>query len=386
MGLVCAYAAVATLPPAPPPSATLPPGVPPSVPGGNQTPDASTCNPSTPTPSAVELPIASPSGSLVAGGTLNVSYEIEIANYTSSQSGTVVYVPSLFATFPQSSGASTQLYLGPRSIDITSGSWTNASAATKSYSPSGTMTYSTASSVLSSEKLAVMATANYGTVTLELRWHWSTWTASGGNVNGAWSSPTRSSSGTSSLPSIFYPAPYVTLISTVGPNVLIGSDVGSELGGSVAGRYFFQELENSSSGKVFQSAGATAPNGASTFNVSIVMLNYDQYLDPGSYLLHIHDGCGAMLYRLSEKAAYAASANVKVVVQPSSCGPVTIDGTTHASGSSFSLRPSSSSYTFSVASCSGHTFKDWSASGGLHIVSAGALRVSASGTLTVAYT
>ena len=360
----------------------------PSTGGGTSLPTTSAgpCNPSTPTPSSLLVPIPNPTTALTAGGSVSATYELAVVNYTSANYGTSVYLPSVFATFPLTPSGSAQLYFAPRTVTVTTSGWTNSTTVTKTYGTGSSATFSSSSATLSTQKLAVMAVGNYGTVTLEFHWHWSETTGGGTTTTGAWSTPTRSSNWPTSVASIFYPAPYVSIVSTTGPQVTIGANITTVLGGSVASRYFFQELENSSTGKVFQSAGQTAPSGAKQFTASIVMLNYNHYLDPGKYLLHFHDGCGAMLYSLPETASYASSASVAVTVNPSSCGSVTIDGTAHASGTSFSIVPRSASYAFTIPACSGHAFKSWNGGGGVHIVSSGWLRVSSDGSFTVTYT
>ena len=92
-----------------------------------------------------------------------------------------------------------------------------------------------------------------------------------------------------------------------------------------------------------------------------------------------------MLLSLSEKAAYAASANLTVLFQPGTCGPATINGTAYPNGSVAHLAPSSTPYLFTLASCSGHSFQNWYFTGGVHLSSAGHLLISSSGSFRVVY-
>ena len=365
---------------------TPPGGTPPGVgaPGNASFPAGSNCNPSTPTPSALLIPIPEPSGSVPAGGTLGATVEVSVTN--TSASSVTLHVPSLTVSFPLSAGGRSQLFVTAATLTLTGTGWGHARTTNVSTTLSGGTSFSSGgSATLSTQKIAVMGSAPYGSLTVEFRWHWSASSSNGTLTAGPWSTPTSTSQWPTSLASTFYPAPFVSLLGSTGPAVKIGATMTSTLGGAVPSSYFFEELENASTGKVFQDQGQTAPRGVSQYNVTIPMINYDHYLDPGTYLLHIHDGCGALLYSLSKSATFAASATVTIVVQPGTCGPITINGTGHASGSSFSIPPRSAAYTFSVPTCSGHTFQSWSGSGGIHVVTGGSMRISADGSFTVRY-
>lgn len=361
----------------------------PVVPGGdpsNVTASVTCFSTSTPTPSSILLPIALPNQSVPAGGSLAATVEFAVVNYSSHQSGLQVSVPSDFATFPTSSGGEVQLYLPPEAFAVTGSGWLVASEQTKAVTePSGLTFASTGSAVLSTQKIAVLANATYGTMTLEVRWQWSITPSGGSTTPGPWSVPTPKANWPSSTPSEFYPAPYVAITSSNGPSETIGANFSAQLTGIVASRYFFLELESPSTGKVSQDHGQTAASGATKATVTIPILNYDRYLYPGSYLVHIHDACGALLRSVSVTAAYATSASIHVTVQPVSCGKVTFNGNAYGDGSSIATKPSSTPYSFSVPACSGHSFKGWSFTGGLYVYSGSQLLVSASGSMTITY-
>ncbi len=142
-------------------------------------------------------------------------------------------------------------------------------------------------------------------------------------------------------------------------------------------------MENGA-GSVVQAQGTTVATNAVTANVSIPVLNYDSYLPPGSYLVHIHDVCGAILYNKLIKAVFAPSALVTFYIQPSFCGPLTFNGTKFGNDTSAKFVPSTVPYAFTVGKCSGHTFKTWVTTGALHIAS-GQLMISYNGTFTIEY-
>jgi hypothetical protein len=330
--------------------------------------------------------VPNPSSSLGPGGTVSATVEFATPNTGTGVSAITVYVPSVFVTFPLSSGGTAQLFVASHSFSLPGPGWPNASASTQSLVSSTGLTFaSNASAVLSSQKIAVLADAGYGAITLEVRWHWALTPSGGSTSSGGWSVPTNAANWPSSVPSVFDPAPRASLLSQNGPNETIGSNFTAQLGGNVSGRYFFLELEAASNGKVSQAHGQTATPGAGTTTVTIPILNYDRYLYPGNYLVHVHDGCGAMLLSIPVTAVYASSASVTVHLQPSSCGKVTFGGTSYGDGARFSTTPSSHPYSVGVPSCSGHAFRGWDFSGGLYLYSSNQILVSSGGSFTVLY-
>ena len=370
-----------------PPHAALPPANP-SIPSNGTPNDAGTaCNAvSTPTPSAVLVPGPAPSESLAGGGSLTAAVEFGGLGPVSPSAPTDVASPSLVATFGLSSGGSVQLYFPAHAFLSNGTGWWSDSLESSTTVESSGLSFATGNaSALSSEKLAVMAAAEYGTLTLEVRWHWALTEPNGTVATGPWSRPTSRADWPSSTPSEFFPAPTVSLLATNGPVETIGSNFSAMLGGYVADRSFFLELEFPSTGSVVQSQGETSPSAATRMTVTIPMLNYDQYLIPGTYLVHIHDGCGAMLLSLSETATYARSATLSVAVSPDSCGAVRFNGSEYGSGAVISVRPSSTPYPFAAPSCPGHPDRTWQFDGGLHMTSGTSLLVSSSGRISVAY-
>lgn len=350
-------------------------------------PQSGNCNAiGSPTPSSLLIPTANPSVSLGSGGSLTAGFEVGVVNYSSTNAGTRLILPSVFATFPLSGGSSYQVYLPARTIYVNASGWSSPSLGARTVQPSAGLTFSSsASAVLSTQKIAVMTAENYSAVTMELRWSWTLHQPDGTLVNGTWTTPSRAAHWPSQLPSIFYPAPFASLLSTGGSTVTIGTNFTATLGGMVSARYFFLELEYPGTGKVVQAHGQTAASSATTFVVTILMLNYDHYLSPGTYLVHIHDGCGAMLYSLSEKAVFASSATVRFYVNPSSCGAITFNGSSYASGTSATVVPSTTAYSLAISGCKGHTFQAWGSTGAVHVSSGSGLLVSGSGTFTVKY-
>jgi hypothetical protein len=342
------------------------------------------CNsPSYTSPSSLLITRTNPNGTLGSGSTLTATFEFAVYAHTVSTTGMSATLPSVFATFPLSSG-SEQIYFPGSTVAIPSSGWTNAASMNKTVTLSSSITFKAASSAtLTSEKLAIMAPTNYTTLTLEFRWMWLYHAAGGGTASSGWSTPTKNDSKPSQLRSIFYPAPTVSLLSFSPSPVTIGTNWTGTLGANVAGRYFLLEMEYPGSGKVVQAQGQTAPAGATTFPVYIPVLGYDHSLSPGSYLVHIHDACGAMLYNKQIQAVFAKSATVTFSVSPTSCS-LKFNGTSWSNGQVATVAPSTTPYSMSVG-CSGHTFKSWSGGGAVHVENGNSLLVSGNGTFSVVY-
>ncbi|MCI4334641.1 MAG: hypothetical protein L3K04_03315 [Thermoplasmata archaeon] len=347
-----------------------------------------TCNPtSNHSPSAIYLPLKEPSTNLSAGGRITEVMEWAVVNYTSADHGISVHFPSIFFSFPLAPSGLFSPSLSPQIRNITGPGWTNGAYTNRSsLIPAGLSFPTGGLARLSTEKLAIQANAAYGNLTLEFRWMWNVTQPNGTMAKSFWTMPKSTYGGGVTLPSIFYPAQYITFVSgpAQGASIQIGTNYTAQLGGPVAGRYYFLELENSV-GHVVKSHANTLAANATTGNVTIPIINYDKYLPPGKYLVHIHDVCGAILYNKQVTAVYAPSATVTFYVQPSLCGSLTFNGTAFANNTSGSFPPSSTPYVFTIPHCIGHTVKSESDTGYLHITSPSHLLLSNNGTFTIQY-
>jgi hypothetical protein len=232
-----------------------------------------------------------------------------------------------------------------------------------------------------------MANVPYGNLTLEFRWMWNLTQPNGTTAKSAWTIPKSTYTKNSSvLPSIFFPAQYFRFLSGPGngQKETIGTQYTAVLGGPVAGRYFFLEMEDGA-GKVVQARGQIIGQNVTTANVTIPILNYDHYLAPGLELVHIHDGCGAILYNKLIDAVFAPIVTVTFYLQPGFCGPMTFNGTSFANGTSGTFVPSTTPYAFTAPVCKGYSFSNWFSTGGLHLPSSGRLLVSYNGTFTIEF-
>ncbi|MCI4319019.1 MAG: hypothetical protein L3K23_02660 [Thermoplasmata archaeon] len=351
---------------------------------------ANTCGTASgPTPAALYIHSKNPTVTLSAGDTMTVVYEFMVSGFTSAVVGEAVHIPSVQASFPLSNGTTLPFLLLHRVIVIQNGSWTDPSLATDTKAIKAAYTFANpGNATLSSQKIAIMASNSaYGNLTLEFRWMWTVnQSANGHGVTiGPWTHPTSHAF----PPSIFEPAPLVNLASRNGPTVTIGAVADANLTGAISSTSFLVELEYSS-GDVFNTVTEKTPAGNATpFRAHILMMSVDNNLAPTKALLHVHDHCGAIIYSLSEVAVYNASAVLRIDVAPSTCGPVTFNGTAYANRSSVVLAPSTTSYAISVGACAGHTFVGWEGNNGVDPDPIGKLSasvvVSADGTLTAKF-
>jgi hypothetical protein len=348
-----------------------------------------TCNPvSTKTPSALLQGIAVPAKNVTAGGNLSAVMEVEAENWTPADSNITVIFPSVYFDFPKATGGNEQLYISNRSIVMNFSGWSEPSfATTRNYTfPSGLEFKAKSKATIDSMKLAVQATSDYGGITIEVRWMWIYSPTLGKNIKGPWSVPTNKSDWPTAVPSIFWPAPYATFLNSSGPTATIGDNFTATLGGDVGGRTFFLEMEYPS-GSVVQDFLQTAPANATTFTVRIPMLNYDKYLTPGPFLVHIHDACGAMMFNKTVDAVFPPTATETFFLTPAACATksVTFDGLKFTNDTSGTFVPSTTAYHFGIPVCTGHSFHSWVTTGALHIVNGTSMLVSNNGTFTVEY-
>jgi hypothetical protein len=349
-----------------------------------------TCNPvGTKTPSALLQGLPVPTKNLSAGGTLAAVMEVATVNWTPADDNITVFFPSVFFDFPRATGGNAQLFFSNRSLSMNFSGWSSPSfATTKNFAfPSGLDFAKKGTATIDSMKLAVTTNVDYGTITIEVRWQWiSTATPGATPVHGPWSVPTNQANWPKSVPSIFWPAPYAPFEGGFASNATIGQNWTGTLGGDVAGRTFFLEMEDPA-GTVQDSQLQTAPANATNYTAYIMMLNYDNYLTPGVYLVHVHDACGAMLWNKLVHASLGPTAQIHFSITPSACATksITFDGQKFTNGTVGTFAPSTTAYNFSIPNCPGNSFHNWVTTGALHIETGKTMLVSNNGTFTVEY-
>jgi hypothetical protein len=331
----------------------------------------------------LEIPTANPVGRIVSGDRVGVTLEFGVTNHTVPVAGIIVRTPTVVATFPLKGGSVFSVTLSNHTFNMTGTPWTSLEYDKLVTADAGFNASKNAT--LSSQKLSMMADTPYGTLQLEWRWSWNVSFPNGTYNQGPWTVPTSSSKSGVWLPSIFDPAPYVSLLSESPKDETIGSTYTMFLGGDVAGRAFYIEFENSVGAVKAQTWLYDRATTNATFEGNITLLGWGKdFLTPGQYLVHIHDSCLAMLYSKQVTMSYAPSALVNVETT-SNCGGLTLNGTVYQSGESATVVPSPNPYEYNFTSCKGSQFANYTYLGAVHSDGDRLLLVVGNGTLELNY-
>jgi len=329
------------------------------------------------------IPNYNPTTSVTVGDHVDVTFEFNVNVTNVSVAGLNVYSPTVFVTMPMVGGASFPVTFNNHTFTMTGPQWTSLSydklvTSNFSFNPAKNAT-------LSSQKLGIMADTPYGTLTLEWRWSWNVTFLNGNYVQGPWTVPTSTNHSGVWLPSTFEPAPYVDLVSESPANDLIGSNYTMYLGGDVAGRSFYFELETPA-GVVWAEEWVHDNSTTNvTFEANFTLLGGLNYLYPGLYIVHIHDSCIALLYSKRVTLSYPPTASIQVFTTPSTCGAVTLNGTAYRNGQIAAIVPSPNPITFGFNNCRGFAVSNFTHAGAIRITGSRLMVVSANGTFTANY-
>jgi len=275
------------------------------------------CNPTNgvalPDRTALLIPNYNPAANESVGDHVNVTFEINATAATVPVAGLNVYTPTIFITMPAVGGASFTVTFSDHNFTLTGAPWTSLSfdklvTSNVTFDPAVNAT-------LSTQKIGTMADTSYGTLLMEWRWSWNLSSPNGSYLQGPWTVPTSTLNQNVWLPSIFKPAPYVDLLSESPTDDSFTSNYTMNLGGDVAGRSFYFELETAAIGTIVATKWVT--DGAhtnKTFSAKFPLGGSDGYPYPGKYLVHIHDSCGALLYSKSVVLTYPPAAAVQITV------------------------------------------------------------------------
>ncbi|HKV90290.1 MAG TPA: hypothetical protein VJQ43_03730 [Thermoplasmata archaeon] len=259
-----------------------------------------TCNPSNSAPSALDIPLPNPTHSLGANGTVSVSLEVAAVNYTSAFNGTKLHLPSVTGVFPLTTGRPLSLYMGPAVLSLSGPGWQPSATESKTKVVASSTDFGThATAHLTSARIAVMATAPYGTLQLQFRWEWTVTPSGGSGTTSGWTVPNISAASPWRA-SIFEPAPYVSVLGTSHQPAPARSNFTVRLGGAVGNASFRAVVEYPNNGTEIHSVWENASAGVTQFNVTNSLTYRDgSGLAPGTYLVHIHDGCEAIVTSIS---------------------------------------------------------------------------------------
>jgi hypothetical protein len=260
---------------------------------------ASVCNAPNTSPSALDIPLADVGRDLPKGSSLLVSYEVGVTHTDRSVGGRRVYLPSLNGVFPIAGGGTLSVFAAPRNLTLTSNAWSLPVNFSKTLSGSENLT-SSVQATLSSSKIAVMSNSTYGDLTLEFRWSYvvTTFGANATRATSPWTLP-NSTAASGYLPSIFYPANLV-LLASVGPlPAVAGSVLTLRLTGAVVNTTFRIVVEVPSGTETFSEWEATpVQHGPFLATANLSYVNSTP-LPNGSYLIHVHDHCEAIVIILT---------------------------------------------------------------------------------------
>ncbi len=317
-----------------------------------------TCNPNNPSPAALNIPVANPSVDQTAGTTFNVTYEFEVEGYVASDNGTNVYLPVTAAVLPTAPTGSLRVTIPEENVTITGPGWSSPALLSKSTKLTADESFSAANASLTTGKYAVMANATSGSLTLEFRWQWNFSSTTGGtNETGNWSVPSLTAT-SPYLPSIFYPAPYVGVVSTTSSPAVAGTDFVLELNGTVNNTSFRIVLEYPNNGSEIQSIWENTSAHATLFNAT-VPLSYRSGvpLPAGTYEIHVHDVCEAIVQMHSVVVVVKKIFNVTFAESglPSATSwSVTLNGSQHTSTTTtITFAEPNGTYNYTITGISG---------------------------------
>jgi hypothetical protein len=286
--------------------------------GSSHSPSGATSLPAGTCPANESVPAAAfdinspaPAPDAALGTVVSVAYELRAVTLPAGVDPVTVQMPGVTAFFPLSSGTPLQVFLPAETFSVTAAGWISSGTHSKPVPASSSFAAGSVAQ-LSTQLLAVMATAPAGSFDLEVRWNWSVSSSDGATSSGPGTVPTWSGQ----FPSIFAPEPYVALDARGPAAETSGAIFQAEFSGAGAGWPFLLKLENASTGATLNRAyfNSTDDSGA-PFVGSIQMAAGSVPLAPGSYLVHLHDQCGGILYSLPVEIVASGATSVAADVR-----------------------------------------------------------------------
>ena len=186
-----------------------------------------------------------PSGTFPPGEELSAAYSVWVPSYTSNLGSATVQIPSAVVLLPSTSGT-LHLYLNEVNLTVAGLSAVSGVAGPLTRFSSGLTFNTTASGILTTEGVAVMASWPYGGPAVQFRWHWTMTAPDGSTSSGPWSSWAS-----------VVPAQLAILEAPISHTWTIGSAYEMCFGGPIAGRTFSVHVATSNPiGQI--DAGATS--------------------------------------------------------------------------------------------------------------------------------
>jgi hypothetical protein len=311
-------------------------------------------------PAALFITNKAPTVGVNVGDLMNITFEWEVLPYQPAFNGTLVHIPSVVTNFTVIKNPNLIILFPQRNVTIAGPNWSNASLASMTKHITTHFFFSTKDAYISTQRIGVMANVTYNTFKLEFRWHWSIWKTNGTTVTGNWSNNTA---GLFHHQDLIIPAPLVYLQPTTVRTLTVGSIFTARLTGLVANQGdWLLEMEYPN-GSVTTWERQWGPNGTTNYyNATIPMQSLGGRVTPGQYLVHIHTPHGAIIFSITVHLTAPTQATVNIVITPSTCGPITINGTSYSNGgvATYPVGP----VTLSASHCTGIFFHSWSQTGG----------------------
>jgi hypothetical protein len=310
-------------------------------------------------PGALYITNTAPTIGVNVGDKVNATLEWQVPFYKSSENGTPLHIPSIVTNFTAIKAPNVIVLFPQRNVTVSGPGWSNASLATESKTINSHFFFSSKKAYLSTQRIAIMANVTYGTFKLEFRWQWSIYKTNGSLTVGNWSNLTEGYHHQDEIT----PAPLIYLLNSTVRTLPVGSIFVAHLYGLVANQGdWLLEMEHPN-GSVTTELKEWGPNGTTNYwNATVPMQTMGQPLVPGQYLVHLHTPHGAIIFSITVHLTAVTNATVSVVIDPSGCGPVYINGTAYANGATPTFPVGA--VTLSVAHCSIAFFHGWSQQGG----------------------
>jgi hypothetical protein len=295
-------------------------------------------------------------GTLLAGSTVTIEYQLEPNNYVPADGNVTIYTPSIFAKLPITTGGNMTAYFPPTHYPINSSGWSNDSYTTDVHKVTSSITFTTARASLTTELLGLQMNAPYG-LNLTLHWRWILTPTSGPVVTGAWNTPQGG----------ILPVPQVTVtpgLPTESTEYL-GTQWTANITGLTSGVTFVLEVENGTTSFPRGMLTVVAPQGNNVpFEVSFPLFyTRPNVTFPGLLLVHVHEQCRGLLSNTVVKGVYAPSTEIRVTTNQTACSTVDFNGTTYSNNTWVTVTPSVAFHSLQAGTCAGHTFMGWTEAG-----------------------
>ncbi len=256
-----------------------------------------TCNPNDLSPAALYISLPNIAHTEPRGSVLTAHLAYRVPSFVPADRNKALHMPLVDAVFPLTNGSKVTIVIPAKTFVLNGQNWSPPSVLDVSKTLTSNTTFSSTPAYLTSLRWAVMVNRTSGSVTVEFMWHWRLVPAGGGApISAKWSVPSKNAT-YPEYPTIFYPAPFVGVLSSSRSPALAGSQFNLTIDGYVASTSFRMVIEFPSNNTEIHSIWENSSKSISKFNVSDPLTYRNgKPLSAGTYLIHIHDVCEAIVY------------------------------------------------------------------------------------------